>query len=105
MKNATLGFARYRTPMLAVMITLGSLVLAQPSHAAACANGVYRAGCVGPNGAVGAIKMLSDREERTAFVALVLSGIWMLARLIISTNRHSLREWRGHAISHMDMIG
>ena len=56
MKNAMLGFAQYRAPMLAVMITLGTLVLAQPSHAAACANGVYRAGCVGPNGAVGVHK-------------------------------------------------
>jgi hypothetical protein len=42
--------------MLAVMITLGTLMLAQPSHAAACVNGVYRAGCVGPNGAVGVRK-------------------------------------------------
>jgi hypothetical protein len=50
MKNAKLGFARYHTPMLAVMITLGTLMLAQLSHAAACVNGVYRAGCVDPNG-------------------------------------------------------
>ena len=40
MKNPKLGFARYRTPMLAVMVTLGTLMLAQPSHAAACVNGV-----------------------------------------------------------------
>ena len=56
MKHAKLGFAQYRTPMLAVMITLGTLMIAQPSHAAACVNGVYRAGCVGPNGAVGVRK-------------------------------------------------
>src|SRR6201984_3548180 len=56
MKNAKLGFARYRTPMLAIMVTLGTLMLAQSSHAAACVNGVYRAGCVGPNGAVGGHK-------------------------------------------------
>ena len=56
MKNAMLGVARYRTPMLSVMVTLGTLMLAQPSHAAACVNGVYRAGCVGPNGAVGVHK-------------------------------------------------
>ena len=37
--------------VLAVMVALGTLALAQESHAAACANGVYRAGCVGPNGA------------------------------------------------------
>jgi hypothetical protein len=37
--------------LLAVMVALGTFALAQQSHAAACANGVYRAGCVGPNGA------------------------------------------------------
>jgi hypothetical protein len=36
---------------LAVMVALGTLALAHQGHAAACANGVYRAGCVGPNGA------------------------------------------------------
>ncbi|MGC1887240.1 MAG: hypothetical protein WA709_14285 [Stellaceae bacterium] len=36
---------------LAVIIAAGTLAFAQQSHAAACANGVYRAGCVGPNGA------------------------------------------------------
>jgi len=39
------------SPLLAVMIAAGTLALATQSHAAACANGVYRAGCVGPNGA------------------------------------------------------
>jgi hypothetical protein len=52
----TQGFDRYLMPVLAVMVTLGTLMLAQPSHAAACVNGVYRAGCVGPNGAVGVRK-------------------------------------------------
>lgn len=37
--------------VLAVMFAVGTLAVAQQSHAAACANGVYRAGCVGPNGA------------------------------------------------------
>ena len=37
--------------VLAFMAALGTLAFAQHSHAAACANGVYRAGCVGPNGA------------------------------------------------------
>ena len=37
--------------VLALIVGLGALVLAQPTHAAVCANGVYRAGCVGPNGA------------------------------------------------------
>jgi hypothetical protein len=56
MKYSTHGFARYRIPVLAVILTLGTLMLAQPSHAATCVNGVYRAGCVGPNGAVGVRK-------------------------------------------------
>ena len=34
--------------VLAFMVALGTLAIAQPTHAAACANGVYRAGCVGP---------------------------------------------------------
>jgi hypothetical protein len=33
------------------IIALATLALAQQGHAATCANGVYRAGCVGPNGA------------------------------------------------------
>jgi hypothetical protein len=37
--------------LLAVMVALGTFALVQQSHAASCGNGVYRAGCVGPNGA------------------------------------------------------
>ena len=37
--------------LLAAMAVLGTVALAGQGHAAACANGVYRAGCVGPNGA------------------------------------------------------
>jgi hypothetical protein len=37
---------------VAALVIIGSIVmLPTVSHAAACANGVYRAGCVGPNGA------------------------------------------------------
>lgn len=36
------------TALLAVAVT----ALAFPAHAVTCANGVYRAGCAGPNGAV-----------------------------------------------------
>ncbi len=36
---------------LAVLIVAGTVAFAPQSHAAACVNGVYRAGCVGPNGA------------------------------------------------------
>jgi hypothetical protein len=56
MKYTVLGFERCCTLALAVMVALGTLMLAQPSHAAACVNGVYRAGCVGPHGAVGVRK-------------------------------------------------
>jgi hypothetical protein len=48
------GFGRSCTPVLAVIVALAVLMLAQPGQAAVCANGVYRAGCVGPNGAVSA---------------------------------------------------
>jgi hypothetical protein len=37
--------------VFSAIIALATLALAQQGHAAACANGVYRAGCVGPNGA------------------------------------------------------
>jgi len=37
--------------LLAAMVAVCTLALPQHGHAAACANGVYRAGCVGPNGA------------------------------------------------------
>jgi len=36
--------------VFALMIGAGAVALAQPSHAASCVNGVYRAGCTGPNG-------------------------------------------------------
>ena len=39
------------SPLFAVMLAAGMFAFATQSHAAACANGVYRAGCVGPNGA------------------------------------------------------
>ena len=37
--------------LFGAIIALGMLALAHQGHAAACANGVYRAGCAGPNGA------------------------------------------------------
>jgi hypothetical protein len=40
-----------KNAVFALAIALGALALAQPSHAVVCANGVYRAGCAGPNGA------------------------------------------------------
>jgi hypothetical protein len=35
----------------AVIIVLGGLTATHQANAVVCANGVYRAGCVGPNGA------------------------------------------------------
>jgi hypothetical protein len=32
-------------------VALGALTTSHSAHAATCANGVYRAGCAGPNGA------------------------------------------------------
>ena len=43
------------------IVTLAVLMLAQPGQAAVCANAVYRAGCVGPNGAVGVRKPYPHR--------------------------------------------
>ena len=37
--------------LLATVVAAGVLAFAQSSHAVTCANGVYRAGCAGPNGA------------------------------------------------------
>ena len=37
--------------LFGAIIALGLFTLAHQGRAAACANGVYRAGCVGPNGA------------------------------------------------------
>ena len=37
--------------LLASMVAAGVFALSQQSHAVTCANGVYRAGCAGPNGA------------------------------------------------------
>ena len=35
----------------AVVVVLGGFALTHQANAAVCANGVYRAGCIGPNGA------------------------------------------------------
>jgi hypothetical protein len=39
-------------PALAAVLATAVTLLAAPAHAVTCANGVYRAGCAGPNGAV-----------------------------------------------------
>ena len=38
--------------VLAVILAVGGFILTQPAHAVVCAAGVYRAGCIGPRGAV-----------------------------------------------------
>jgi hypothetical protein len=40
----------------AIMILVGGFAISNQAHAVVCANGVYRAGCAGPNGAVVARK-------------------------------------------------
>ena len=45
---------KYRVPLAVVSLGFCACVMLaapRPAEAAACANGVYRAGCVGPNGA------------------------------------------------------
>jgi hypothetical protein len=37
--------------LFASIVAASMFALTQPSHAASCVNGVYRAGCAGPNGA------------------------------------------------------
>ena len=37
--------------VFAIVIVLGGFAMTHQAHAVTCANGVYRAGCVGPNGA------------------------------------------------------
>jgi hypothetical protein len=37
---------------LAIVILIGGFALSNQAHAVVCANGVCRAGCAGPNGAV-----------------------------------------------------
>lgn len=49
---------------------------------------------------------MTPREERTAFTALVLSGIWLIARAAaLGRMPYDGASWRGHAIEHMDVIG
>jgi hypothetical protein len=40
-----------RQVVIAGIVAAGMFALAPQSHAVTCANGVYRAGCAGPNGA------------------------------------------------------
>ena len=51
---------------LAIMVAAGALALSQASHGASCVNGVYRAGCVGPNGAAAVRKIPSVNHAKPA---------------------------------------
>ena len=42
---------RYPTLMGVVVLSVGITLLVTATDAATCANGIYRAGCAGPNGA------------------------------------------------------
>lgn len=50
---------------------------------------------------------MTEREERTAFTVLVLSGLWLVLRAaVFGRAPHSdAMDWRAHAIAHMDEIG
>jgi hypothetical protein len=52
--------------VLATMVVAGMLASGHPSHAASCVNGVYRAGCIGPNGAAVARKPPVTHPARPA---------------------------------------
>ena len=39
-------------PAWTALLAVAATVLVAPAHAVTCANGVYRAGCAGPNGAI-----------------------------------------------------
>lgn len=47
---------------------------------------------------------MDEHEEKVAFRALVLSGIWLILRASHRDHPHH-RVWRADAISHMDAIG
>lgn len=51
--------------VFASVIALGALAMTHQAHAVVCANGVYRAGCAGPNGAVGVHKNYYNRAYGT----------------------------------------
>jgi hypothetical protein len=53
---------------LVVMLALGTFTLAQQAHAAACVNGVHRAGCIGPNGAAVVRKPYQPRAASVSCV-------------------------------------
>lgn len=46
---------------------LGAMVAPAPAHAVVCANGVYRAGCTGPNGTAVVNKAPAYRAPVTAY--------------------------------------
>ena len=59
---------------LAALIAFAALAFAQPARAAACANGVYRAGCVGPNGAAVVRKAPAPRRHVTCANGVYRAG-------------------------------
>ena len=59
---------------LAVLITLGAVAFAEPAHAVVCANGVYRAGCAGPNGAAVVRKVPPPRRTVTCANGVYRAG-------------------------------
>jgi hypothetical protein len=58
----------------AVLAIAGTVVLATPSHAASCVNGVYRAGCAGPNGAAVVKKPAATRKAPSCVNGVYRAG-------------------------------
>jgi hypothetical protein len=54
---------------LAMLVAIGLLVSIAQGHAAGCVNGVYRAGCAGPNGAAVVRKPYAEPYHHYHYVA------------------------------------
>ncbi len=60
---------------LAVMLALGTFALVPQAQAAGCVNGVYRAGCAGPNGAAVVRKPVAPGPATAAVVVAPHSSV------------------------------
>jgi hypothetical protein len=55
---------------------LGALAMPLPAHAVQCANGIYRAGCAGPNGAAVVRKPPSNTAYRGPATVTCANGVY-----------------------------
>jgi len=65
----------------AVIIVLGAFAVSHQANAAACVNGVYRAGCTGPNGTAVVRKHPSTEEPSIAPAVLTERAVLALTAL------------------------